>query len=322
MLYYLLLIPAVLSTAWIYFLSPALSYWWLLPILIACFVAANLVYVLLMFVCTWFAGPNKMYTHISPFYHALTMALDGWILALCRVKIHVTGLEKVPTDTEYLFVSNHRSNFDPMVQWWVLRRWRLAFVSKPSNMRKFVIGPFVRRCCFLPIDRENARNALTTINAAADLIRAHECSFAIYPEGTRSKSGKLLPWHAGSLKIAQKANVPIVVATIEGTERIAHNVPWRRTHVYLSIREVIPAETVKATKSNALTEQNDRRAGQIIPGSQARSSSAHLRARIFLPTFEKRTPFRHAPVSRAATHGGQTHGKARKAPGAIAPGAL
>ena len=112
----------------------------------------------------------------------------------------------------------------------------------------------LRRCCFLPIDRENARNALTTINAAADLIRAHECSFAIYPEGTRSKSGKLLPWHAGSLKIAQKANVPIVVATIEGTERIAHNVPWRRTHVYLSIREVIPAETVKATKTNALTE--------------------------------------------------------------------
>ena len=46
MLYYLLLIPAVLSTAWIYFLSPALSYWWLLPILIACFVAANHVYVL------------------------------------------------------------------------------------------------------------------------------------------------------------------------------------------------------------------------------------------------------------------------------------
>ena len=93
-----------------------------------------------------------------------------------------------------------------------------------------------------------------TINAAADLIRAHECSFAIYPEGTRSKSGELLPWHAGSLKIAQKANVPIVVATIEGTERIAHNVPWRRTHVYLRIREVIPAETVKAAKTTDLTE--------------------------------------------------------------------
>ena len=91
MLYYLLLIPAVLSTAWIYFLSPALSYWWLLPILIACFVAANLVYVLLMFVCTWFAGPNKMYTHISPFYHALTMALDGWILTPDAAQTTWTG---------------------------------------------------------------------------------------------------------------------------------------------------------------------------------------------------------------------------------------
>lgn len=227
MLYYLMLVPAVLSTAVIYFLSPALSYWWLLPVLLGCFVAANLVYVLLMFVCSLFAGPNRMYDRISPFYLALTLALDGWILALCRIKIHVEGLEKIPTDSEFLFVSNHRSNFDPMVQWWVLRRWPLAFVSKPSNMRKFVIGPFVRRCCFLPIDRENARNALTTINAAAGLIRSHVCSFAIYPEGTRSKSGKLLPWHAGSLKIAQKANVPIVVGTVEGTERIARNVPWR-----------------------------------------------------------------------------------------------
>lgn len=187
MLYYLMLVPAVLSTAVIYFLSPALSYWWLLPVLLGCFVAANLVYVLLMFVCSLFAGPNRMYDRISPFYLALTLALDGWILALCRIKIHVEGLEKIPTDSEFLFVSNHRSNFDPMVQWWVLRRWPLAFVSKPSNMRKFVIGPFVRRCCFLPIDRENARNALTTINAAAGLIRSHVCSFAIYPEGTQQQ---------------------------------------------------------------------------------------------------------------------------------------
>ena len=90
----LMLVPAVLSTAVIYFLSPALSYWWLLPVLLGCFVAANLVYVLLMFVCSLFAGPNRMYDRISPFYLALTLALDGWILALCRIKIHVEGLER------------------------------------------------------------------------------------------------------------------------------------------------------------------------------------------------------------------------------------
>ena len=76
----------------------------------------------------------------------------------------------------------------------------------------------------------------------------------IYPEGTRSHGTAMLPFHSGSFKIAQKAGVPIVVGTVEGTERIARNVPWRRSHVYVRIREVIPAETVKAATTNALTE--------------------------------------------------------------------
>ena len=156
MLYYLMLVPAVLSTAVIYFLSPALSYWWLLPVLLGCFVAANLVYVLLMFVCSLFAGPNRMYDRISPFYLALTLALDGWILALCRIKIHVEGLEKVPTDSEFLFVSNHRSNFDPMVQWWVLRRWP----SCPSR-RICASSSSARSCAGAAFCRSTAKTRAT-----------------------------------------------------------------------------------------------------------------------------------------------------------------
>ncbi len=214
------------------------------------------------------------------------MALDGWILALCRVKIHVEGLEKVPTDTEYLFVSNHRSNFDPMVQWWVLRRWRLAFVSKPSNMRKFVIGPFVAPVLlFCRSTAKTRATPLTTINAAADLIRAHECSFAIYPEGTRSKSGELLPWHAGSLKIAQKAGVPHRRGDDRGHGRIAHNVPpgGARTCMCASARssgrDRQGRENDRPHRRHP--EQNARRAGQITLKNQAFSSSAPLRARIF-----------------------------------------
>ena len=244
MLYYLLLIPAVLSTAWIYFLSPALSYWWLLPILIGCFAAANLVYVLLMFVCSWFAGPNKMYTHISPFYHALTMALDGWILALCRVKIHVTGLEKVPTDTEYLFVSNHRSNFDPIIQWTVLPQWEIAFISKEGNFRIPFFGRFIRKCCFLSIDRSSPKRSVETMRKAEQLLGGGEVSVSVYPEGTRSKSGELLPFHCGMFRIAQKAGAPIAVMAIRGTEQIHKNVLRRRTDVYLNIAGIIPAERV------------------------------------------------------------------------------
>ena len=255
MLYYLMLVPAVLSTAVIYFLSPALSYWWLLPVLLGCFVAANLVYVLLMFVCSLFAGPNRMYDRISPFYLALTLALDGWILALCRIKIHVEGLEKVPTDSEFLFVSNHRSNFDPMVQWWVLRRWPLAFVSKPSNMRKFVIGPFVRRCCFLPIDRENARNAMRTIHRATDFVKNDITSIGIYPEGTRSKTGELLEFKDGVFYIAKKAPCPVAVITVKGTENLSKNLPFKSTKVLINVLGVIEPEEFADLSTHELGEK-------------------------------------------------------------------
>ena len=244
MLYYLMLVPAVLSTAVIYFLSPALSYWWLLPVLLGCFVAANLVYVLLMFVCSLFAGPNRMYDRISPFYLALTLALDGWILALCRIKIHVEGLEKVPTDSEFLFVSNHRSNFDPIIQWTVLPQWEIAFISKEGNFRIPFFGRFIRKCCFLSIDRSSPKRSVETMRKAEQLLGSGEVSVGVYPEGTRSKSGELLPFHCGMFRIAQKAGAPIAVMAIRGTEQIHKNIFRRRTDVYLNIAGIIPAERV------------------------------------------------------------------------------
>ena len=81
---------------------------------------------------------------------------------------------------------------------------------------------------------------------------------AIYPEGTRSKSDQLLPFHAGSFKIAQKANVPLVISSIRGSERIGKNVLRRPTDVYLDILEVIPAEKVKSMSTRELAEYSSR----------------------------------------------------------------
>lgn len=71
----------------------------------------------------------------------------------------------------------------------------------------------------MAIDRENPRNALLTIEKAAKLIESDEVSIGIYPEGTRSKECVLLPFHNGVFKIAQKASVPIVVASIQERSR-------------------------------------------------------------------------------------------------------
>ena len=89
---------------------------------------------------------------------------------------------------------------------------------------------------------------------AADYIKRDVCSIGIYPEGTRSRDGVLLPFHAGSFKIAQKANVPLAVACIRGSENITKNALRRVTDVYLDILELIPAERVKEMTTHELAD--------------------------------------------------------------------
>ena len=78
----------------------------------------------------------------------------------------------------------------------------------------------------------------------------------IYPEGTRSHGTAMLPFHSGSFKIAQKAGVPLVIASIEGTENVTKNVLRRPTRVTLKILEVIDAAEVKAEKTNTLADHS------------------------------------------------------------------
>ena len=69
---------------------------------------------------------------------------------------------------------------------------------------------------------------------------------AVFPEGTRSKTGKLLPFRNGAFKIAQKANVPIVVCTINGTGALFHNLKkLKTTHIQLHLVDVIGPEELK-----------------------------------------------------------------------------
>lgn len=211
-----------------------------------------LLYVLFLGVCSLLVSPDKEYEKNSPFYRFLLDSATVAAMKLLRIKVHVTGLEKVPADTKLLFVSNHRSNFDPIITWYAFRKWKLAFISKPGNFRIPFFGRIIRKCCFLPIDRENPRKAIPTINKAASFLRQQEVSIGIYPEGTRSKNGKLLKFHNGVFKIAQKANAPVVVLSVTGTEMISHRTPFRRSEIFLDVLEVIPAENVKAAKTEML----------------------------------------------------------------------
>jgi len=215
-------------------------------------VAMLILYFLLLGACALLVDPQREYKQNSPFYRFLLESATAVAIKLLRIRVHVNGKEKLPKDKKVLYVCNHRSSFDPLITWNALRRWKLAFVSKPENFKVPFFGRIIRKCCFLPIDRKDPRKAIVTINKAAKLLKKQEVSVGIYPEGTRSKTGVLLPFHNGVFKIAQKAEAPIAVLCISGTERISGRTPFRPTDVYLDVLEVFPEEKIKEMKTEKI----------------------------------------------------------------------
>lgn len=211
--------------------------------------------VLFLLICALLVDPGKEYETNSRFYRHILNAGAAVAIRCSRVRVHVKGLEKLPEGKRLLFVCNHISNYDPIITWWVLRKWDPAFISKPENFKIPLFGRMIRRCCFLPIDRQDPRKAMTTISEAAHLLEKGQVSVAIYPEGTRSKTGRLLPFHNGVFKIARKAEAQVVVLGISGTEKIHKNVPLRATHVYLEVLEVIGTEQVAASRTAELGDR-------------------------------------------------------------------
>lgn len=219
-----------------------------------CTVGLFLLYIAILFVCTLFVDMEKPRTEDHPFVRFLMVETVHLICRIGRVGIHVEGMEKMPAG-RFLLVSNHLSNFDPLIKLVAFKKYPLAFVTKPENLKIPLVGKVIRYCCFLPIDRENPRNAIRAIGAASELIKNDTLSVGIYPEGTRNKDEKevLLPFHAGVLMIAQKANAPIVVVATKGTKGIGKRLFLRRTDVTLKICEVIPANEVLAVRTAELS---------------------------------------------------------------------
>lgn len=235
------------STGLLHFLS-------FVGLFIVFFAASFVLYMLCIWVISLFIGKESEEHETPPFFRFLLVESVGVILFLLRTSVKATGLEKLPEGT-FLLVGNHRSVFDPMAAIRAMRYVKLNFVSKHENFEIPVGGAFMRECGFLEIDREDDRNALKTILNVADRMKNGECSYGIYPEGTRTKTGELLPFRNGCFKAAQRAGVPIVVATVQNPEKVKKNFPWRHTEILFDVCEVLDAETVQALHTNEIGQR-------------------------------------------------------------------
>ena len=223
---------------------------------------------IIYFLLSLLVDPRKQYETDSRFFRFLLYSGTRLGLCLLRVKVKITGIEKIPQDRRFLLVSNHISCYDPIVTWHALRRYDLSFISKPSNFKVPIFGRLIHRCLFLPIDREDPRKAMATVNRAASFLKDGKVSVAIYPEGKRNKEGHLLPFHNGVLRIAQKAKVPIVVLAVRGTDTVYRRVLRKRTTVYLDVLNVLEPESFAGQRCDAIGEEIYRELEHYLEGEK------------------------------------------------------
>lgn len=184
--------------------------------------------------------PKKQYDHDSPFYRTLTNLYIDLIVKLVGIRFEVKGLEKRPQSGRFLLVSNHLHEIDPAILMHFFPKSQLGFVAKKEVAGMFLVGKLLPKLCSQFLDRENDREALKSIVRCIQLLKADAVSVGIFPEGRINEQRKFNHLKPGVFKIAQKANVPVVVCTLQNTHKVLPNLfKGKRTTLSVHVLEVI-----------------------------------------------------------------------------------
>jgi 1-acyl-sn-glycerol-3-phosphate acyltransferase len=140
------------------------------------------------------------------------------LLILTNTKVRVIGAENVLLQKPQIFVANHQSDFDILI---LLAHipGQFRWIAKKELFQIPVFGAAMKKAGYIEIDRQHHEQAMTSIEAAARKIREGK-SVMSFPEGTRSKDGKIKPFKQGMFHLAIKSGVPIVPISVIGANVI------------------------------------------------------------------------------------------------------
>jgi len=161
---------------------------------------------------------GTLFDTTGSFAHGCSRFWSRIALALARVKVTTVGTEHIPVEGPVIYMGNHQSNFDILALTVAMPR-RFSWLAKEELFRVPFLGGAMRRAGYIPLDRRDGRQALRSIEEAARRIR-DGVSVVIFPEGTRTHDGTLLPFKKGGFILASRAAVPVVPFTINGGRAI------------------------------------------------------------------------------------------------------
>ena len=263
---------SIIISLLIYFLTGQYLYWYCVFLLPLYYVAAYflliVLYIIFITIVAWFLNKKKVAEKPNKFFYGVIRETAILSLFFSRCKVKKINMNLEPKKKRYLVVSNHKSNYDPIILFKCLKEDPIICVTKPEIFDYSVVGRWVRYSGFIPIVRDDIYQSIEAINTASKYIKENKASICIYPEGKRNYNDELLDFHPGSFKIAYKAKCPIIIASTKNSMEIKKNFPFKRTKVTFKIIEVLEYEDYKDKSTSEIAKyaknliEEDLKAGQ------------------------------------------------------------
>lgn len=207
--------------------------------------------------------PATLVTTIVGLFDSYGKHVDGlsrfwtWmVLRVGGVSLKVNGLSHIDPKRQYVFMSNHQSHLDIPVLVQSLPGFQLRWIAKRELLWIPLFGWAMWAAKHIPVDRSDRSEAMGILKKAQRSM-AGGISLVVFPEGTRSTTGRLLPFKRGGLVLALKTKAPIVPLTISGSGKLLPRGDWRirRGEVQVTVGEPISVENYRPGTLRALSAE-------------------------------------------------------------------
>ncbi len=188
--------------------------------------------------------------------HECSRYICKWLFGIPpRMKRTIDGVENIDPNKAYVMVMNHNSGVDIFAAYKIPLNFR--WVSKREVFRVPFMGPLLTIHGDIPIERGNPSEAMAKVLSLGKLWLGRGASVAIFPEGTRSKTGEINRFKMGAFNLAKEANVEILPIVMTGTNKLFRKgwlVNWTN-HIAIRVMKPISVEEIAATDVKEMAQK-------------------------------------------------------------------
>lgn len=194
---------------------------------------------------------------------------------LAGARLSVVGAENIPPGV-CVFAANHTSNTDPPAAVMAIPR-RVSLLAKKELFGLPIVGAALRIASLVPVDRSDRDAAVASVETAVAYLKSG-VSFLVYPEGTRSPDGRLLPFKKGTFVMAIEAGVPVVPVAIAGAHRVMPKGVWtiHPGEIVVTFQPPVDAAAYTVERRGELLARVHAAVAAALPEDQRPRSSAKV----------------------------------------------